>query len=479
MKKSVAFVFGKFNTIHPGHVRLFAFALEKAERLVVGVLADELIPENQRFFSLHERITNLLSHSLVNEVLTIEIGLPQTLQTLRPPLIIVGNKKVPMEYGIDQQLLTDAGSELVTVEGLSGVSTSDILGHSPILSKPSVHSFLERERVDEMPLEKLIVAAKNFSVAVIGDVIIDHYVDCKAIGLSQEDPMVVAKPLKQNSYLGGAGIVACHAGSLGARATLMTVLGDDEEAEFTVKQLDNKSIKHITVVEYDRHTTAKTRYRIGGKTVFRKTVVSEEPLKSTTSESLVALISDLPKHDVVVCNDFDGVVVTPETIKILKSSFDTDTLFVGDSQSSSRKGDLSLFKGFDFLSPTEHEARNYFNDYHSGLTDLCVRLFEDLELKFLIMTLGSDGAMCAERINGIVEVFDIPSFADQVVDVAGAGDSLLIMSAISLAAGASMKQAAVLGTVAASVQLSRVGNVPLEQKELQSRLRQILTANYF
>ena len=77
----------------------------------------------------------------------------------------------------------------------------------------------------------------NLNILVIGDTIIDEYITCDAIGMSQEDPTIVVTPISNKKFIGGAAIVASHAKTLGANVSYISVLGDDENFEFTQNYL--------------------------------------------------------------------------------------------------------------------------------------------------------------------------------------------------------------------------------------------------
>ena len=106
-------------------------------------------------------------------------------------------------------------------------------GRASTIVKPQ--DFMKRHAFSFDMLKDLVKRFKGLRVAVIGDLIVDEYITCDALGMSQEDPTIVVTPLDKKRFLGGAGIVAAHARSLGASVEYVSVCGFDEPADFAVK----------------------------------------------------------------------------------------------------------------------------------------------------------------------------------------------------------------------------------------------------
>jgi sugar/nucleoside kinase (ribokinase family) len=136
-------------------------------------------------------------------------------------------------------------------------------------------------------------------------------------------------------------------------------------------------------------------------------------------------------------------------------------MMAADSQASSQRGDVSRFKGMTLLTPTEREARLALNDFESGLADISQRLIEKARAEHLVVTLGAEGLLITATEDGGHVTDRLPAFNILPKDVAGAGDSFFMSSAMALRVGADIWQSAYLGALAAALQVSRVGNAPL------------------
>jgi bifunctional ADP-heptose synthase (sugar kinase/adenylyltransferase) len=148
-------------------------------------------------------------------------------------------------------------------------------------------------------------------------------------------------------------------------------------------------------------------------------------------------------------------------------------MVVADSQSSSQTGDIGRFMGMDLITPTEREARISIRNREDGLVVLAEKLRQQALARNVLLKLGEEGVLIhAENSNVDNWLTDrISALNSAPKDVAGAGDSLLITSAMTLASKGNIWEAACLGSLAAAVQVGRVGNTPLKIDELLMELR--------
>ena len=139
-----------------------------------------------------------------------------------------------------------------------------------------------------------------------------------------------------------------------------------------------------------------------------------------------------------------------------------------DSQSSSQFGDISRFKGVHLITPTEREARLALQNHDDGLVVLADKLMTITSAKNILLKLGSDGmiAQLVQKQDGLRHTERLDALNMNPIDVSGAGDSVLIIASLALAAGANLWQASLLGSVAAFIQVGRVGNIPIRSSEI-------------
>ena len=171
--------------------------------------------------------------------------------------------------------------------------------------------------------------------------------------------------------------------------------------------------------------------------------------------------------NLLVFSDFNYGCLPQSLVNNIMNITKNHKLFVAaDSQSSSQVGDISRFKNMDLLTPTEREARISTRNHEDGLVVLAERLRQDSMAKNILLKLGEEGLLVYTREDKNDRSTDrITNLNNAVKDEAGAGDSLLITSAMAMACGADIWEAACLGSLAAALQVGRIGNTPLSLDE--------------
>ena len=466
------FVSGRFNVLHPGHVRLLQFARGCGDRLVVGVDSDAtagdfaLVPEALRLEAVR-------SCSFVDEAFLIQRPLADTLLELRPAVVVKGREHEHQDNP-EQLVLDSYGGKLLFSSGEVAFTSRDLIRReftsSPTRLWGMPKEFMARHGISVERLREILGQFSRLRVLVVGDLIIDEYISCDPLGMSQEDPTLVVKPIDSKRFIGGAGIVAAHASSLGAEATLLTVVGADDEAEFGKRTLEHSGVRPLFLRDETRPTTLKSRYRCQGKTLLRVSRLHQAPISSDLCAEASRQVSPLSaKTDVLVFSDFNYGALPQGLVEELTAMFKTrDVVLAADSQSSSQTGDIGRFKSMDLLTPTEREARLSTRNIEDGINVLAEQLRKAAAARNVFLKLGEEGALiCPEMREQQPWPPDrIEALNPSPKDVAGAGDSMLIAGSMALAVGANAWEAACLGSIAAAIQVGRLGNTPISMSEM-------------
>jgi rfaE bifunctional protein kinase chain/domain len=469
-ERRVIYVSGVFNILHPGHLRLLQFAKECGDILVVGVIKN---PATQEFISADLRLEAVKVLGFVDYVFMQEVSPGEIVEKLKPYAVVKG-KEHEHKFNVELSPLKAFGGKLIFGSGDISFASHQLLSlefQELNLSTIKVpEDFMARHNFTRADLTALLGKFSGLKVCVIGDIIVDEYVACTPLGMSQEDPTIVVSPLQTETFVGGAAIVAAHARTLGANVHFFSVAGKDNAKEFTEKHLEKLGIKYTILDDESRPTTLKQRYRVGNKTLLRVSHLRQHDI----SEEIVDVIfSEFSKScagfDAVIFSDFNyGILTQPLVDKITALCRKNKIFMVADSQSSSQIGDVSRFKHMNYITPTEREARLATRDFVSGLVILAEKLRQQAHAQQILITLGADGVLIhsdSDQHNHML-TDKLPTFNDSPKDVAGAGDSLLITAALASVAGASIWQAAFLGSIAAACQVGRIGNMPLRYDEI-------------
>ena len=470
-EKRVIFVSGSFNVVHSGHVRLLNFAAECGEILIVGLHKDgepgSVIPQELRL----EAVSAI---SVVDQAFIMEESLTEIIKKIRPDMIIKG-KEHEDQINIEQSALEQCGGKLIFANDDSRFSAIENIQSNFKISypteKPKIGNYLTRRQISQRRNNEILKSLSELQVLVVGDLIADEYTTCKALGMSQEDPTIVVSPIASEMFIGGAGIVSAHAAGLGANARLVSITGVDETAIFVEDKLKSFGVEAYLIPDETRPTTLKKRYRSQGKTLLRVNEFRQHEIsKSLASKLLERVTSLLDRTQLVLFSDFSyGSLPQPLVDQIIKLCNKNGVMMAADSQSSSQFGNIGRFSGMQLVTPTEREARLAIGNHSAGLVQLASELQNKSDAENILMTLGSEGIFIQTKtrndVNGLI-TDKLPALNDNPLDVAGAGDSLFVTSAMALAAGATIWEAALIGSQAAAAQVARLGNIPINREDI-------------
>ena len=218
MKNSVVLVSGHFNILHPGHQRLLKFAKESGQKLIVAVESDRLagdaahIPEDLR-------LEGIRSCLYVDDAFINDDDIVKVIKKIKPDLVVKG-KEFENRENLELEALSQYGGQLLFSSGDSRFSSLDLIRRESLepsqIDLNKAASFNARNSIDLKRLTKITNKFKELKVVVIGDLIVDEYITCEPLGMSQEDPTIVVTPVDSSFFIGGAGIVAAHAAGLGS-----------------------------------------------------------------------------------------------------------------------------------------------------------------------------------------------------------------------------------------------------------------------
>jgi rfaE bifunctional protein kinase chain/domain len=475
--KTISFVSGNFNIIHPGHLRFLLFAKEQADILVVGLYDKH--NSISAYFENEERCMALQALNFVNEVLIVNGDRLNVIGELQPDVVVKG-KEFSDSDNPEKEIVESYGGKLIFSSGEKLFSSRELLqqqiSENNKLSQ-KLQKYHERYDLNRETLCRYIETFSQLRIAVIGDIIVDEYQECLAIGMSQEDPTIVVSPLESFQYLGGAGIVAGHAASLGADVTFFSLTGNDKNANFANEKLTEYGIKGIIEKDSSRPTTHKLRYRAKDKTLLRVNSYRRHDIDTPLITKFVEKFSRrVAQFDLVIFSDFNLGLLCPKLVnKITQICQQHNVPMVADSQTSSQVGDLGKFKDLLLTTPTEVEARQTTQDDSNGLIQVSKELSEKLGARNVIVTLGAEGILIRhQNQSGILDTDNLPAFASSAIDTAGAGDAMLVTTALMLASGASIWQAAFVGSVSSSIQVNVRGNIPITKPAIFEKMAHLL-----
>ena len=469
----LAFVSGNFNIVHPGHLRLLRYAAACADRLVVGVHADN---HSGVIIGEELRLEGVRSNTCVDYAFILRDPVQDFIATLKPDVVVKGHEHEDRDNA-EASVVRAYGGKLLFSSGEIQFSSVDLLHNEfralaprTIISDPG---FVRRHEITRNVLEETLERIARLRVIVVGDLIVDEYVSCDALGMSQEDPTIVVTPIMEDRFVGAAGIVAGHVRGLGASVNYFTVSGDDEVATYAAGQLADTGVKAELFRDNSRPTTVKRRYRAGDKTLLRVNRLSQTPVSHEFQDAMFDRIRPhLEQADLLIFADFNyGCLPQSLVDRLIAECSRNEVMMAADCQSSSQVGDVSRYTGMKLMTPTEREARLALQNFTDGLVVIGEKLRRKARAENIFMTLGSEGVLIHASTGSGPDHYltdRLPALNTLPRDVSGAGDSLLATSALALASGTDIWTSAYLGAIAAACQISRVGNIPLGAADLRA-----------
>ena len=247
---------------------LLKFAKSIADKLVVCFYDDNLAGTNVEV-QQDLRLEAVSSIECVDEAKLVSTNLRDFLIFERPDFVVKG-KEFENKFNIEHEILTSFGGQLLFSSGEINLKAfqerNDDIGLQTT-QRAYIQKYLQKHETKPSDLIYFIEQFTNKNVCVLGDMIVDEYIDCFPLGMSQEEPTIVVSQTNSRKFVGGAGIVASHASQLGANVHLICVTGHDQERDFVAKELDANNVKYNFIVDEARPTTVKQRFRSDGRSL--------------------------------------------------------------------------------------------------------------------------------------------------------------------------------------------------------------------
>jgi rfaE bifunctional protein kinase chain/domain len=294
----------------------------------------------------------------------------------------------------------------------------------------------------------LISKFPDITVAVIGDIILDKYLWGDVERISPEAPVPVVDVKKETVSLGGASNVANNIASLDAKAYMIGVVGDDENAKIIENLLKSKNINPVLIKDKSRPTIEKTRIIAVSQQLLRIDREDRSKLSTDLEDKIINEIENIKdKINVFIVSDYGKGVITQRIMDFIKSL--NKPIFVDPKPSN-----YQLYKHTTILTPNKKEAYESIKaDKNTDLEFVGRKIMSDLELNQLLITLGGEGMALFEGD----KILRIPTKAKKVFDVTGAGDTVISVLALARLAGGTWEESASLANTAAGYVVGEIG----------------------
>lgn len=308
-------------------------------------------------------------------------------------------------------------------------------------------------------------------VLVVGDCMLDHYLVGTVNRISPEAPVPVMRVASEHLMLGGAGNVATNILRMGGRPYLISVSGDDDNSHNLDALIRHEQVEATIIRSEDRPTTIKTRVIAQNQQMMRIDKEFEGAVDGGVVDLLMESLEEmLPQFEVVVLSDYGKGVINAaflERFRTLCQSQPRPPKVLVDPKIKN----FPLYQQVYCITPNTSEARQA-----SGMLEFASRhdilmgglaIFKKCKCEHLLITLGANGMALFEAPG---QVMHIPTVAKRVFDVTGAGDTVIAVLALALAAGIPLRDAAILANYAAGVVVGEVGAAACAPEDLRKAI---------
>ena len=314
---------------------------------------------------------------------------------------------------------------------------------------------------------------KRFSkarVAVVGDLILDRYVWGDVSRISPEAPVPVVWVQKEGFMPGGACNVASNLAKLGAHVDMVGIIGDDQKGEILKSQLETMGVSTRGVfTDNTRPTILKTRVVANHQQVVR---IDYENIESVAHKYLLKIQEYLKKNiksiDGVIIEDYGKGLITPDLLKIVVPLAKRHKKIVAVDPKESH---FSFYKGVSVITPNHHEAAKAVG-FKLEDDESLIRggnlLLKKLNTGVVLVTLGERGMMVFEKDK---KPKRIPTLAQEVFDVSGAGDTVIAVYTLAIIVSSSPLISAQIANCAAGIVVGKAGVAAIDKSELLDKLK--------
>lgn len=341
-------------------------------------------------------------------------------------------------------------------------------------------SFLEQLKSQEHRLLEILDRFEGREVLVIGDLTLDEFLTGQVERISREAPVLILRHENTRQIPGGGANAVYNLAKLGAKVKVAGIVGRDSQGEalcniFEQAGIDTKGM----IAKSDRPTVTKTRISGHARQSVTQQIVrvdrksDELPTLETQLHLADYITQNLEGVQAVVCSDYgDGVFTAP----VIQAALAHPRVIV-DAQT-----DLARYQGATLFTPNVPEAElavGYGIKNSQALQQAGIDLLNFTQASQMLITRGEEGMTLFEQINAQIQALTIPAFnRTDVFDVTGAGDTVVAALTLSLCAGASLWEAAVLGNLAASIVVRHFGTATTTTQEMKEALQILLEEEF-
>jgi rfaE bifunctional protein kinase chain/domain/rfaE bifunctional protein nucleotidyltransferase chain/domain len=466
--KKVVLCHGVFDLLHYGHISHFEQAKKFGDILVVSVTPDNYVNKgpSRPAFNENIRMNAISALKIVDYVILNNSSTAiNSIKKVKPHFYCKGpdykDHSKDLTKGIKQEIkaIKSIGGRIIYTKGQTFSSSNLINSFSDNLSEQTKTNLnLIKKNYDFKKIRNLIENFKNLKVLIIGELIVDEYVFCDALGKSGKDPFLVLKDIKSEKYLGGAGAIAKNLSNFSNKISLFSMIGQNKESfNFIRKNLKSVNIKFVA--KKNSPTILKKRFLDinSGNKVLGVYQLNDDALDFNNEKKFQKIISkNISKFDLVVISDYGHGLISNKTARLISKKSKFLALNAQINAANIGFHSLNKYKNVDCIIINEKEIRYELRNRDGDIKVLMKKLSNDQNFKNVIVTQGTSGAILFNKKQNIFSKSD--AFESKAVDKIGAGDTMLSLISLCMKSGISHNLSLLIGSLAAALSVKDYGN---------------------
>ncbi len=324
-----------------------------------------------------------------------------------------------------------------------------------------------------MSFNDILENSKNIKALLIGDLMLDEYIDGHVNRVSPEAPVPILLEKKKNQMIGGAGNVFRNLHSLGVKTSLISLLGKDQTGLILSKLIKKVSNKDVFIYfDKNRITSVKTRFLSNNQQLIRVDKEDDSSISKDASDYILkAFKKEIDKNDIVILSDYNkGVINKKIAQQVIKLCNKKKIPIIIDPKNK----DFNIYQGADLITPNKKEASEItgvqlYSDKDIELS--AKNIIDQYNIKSVLITRGEKGLSYINK----KEAIHLSTQTKEVYDVSGAGDTVLAMMAISYVLNINIRKSLYLANIAAGIVVGKSGTAIVKPEEIKYKLGENLS----
>ncbi len=467
--QKIVYCHGVFDLLHIGHIKHLKKAKDLGDILVVSLTADKFVNKgpgkpvfNQSLRSEALAALDCVDYVLINEAPTAV----NMIKLLKPDIYCKGKDYKNFKDDITGEIRNEVkslkrfGGKIVFTEEIT-FSSSRLINRTTDFYSDNKKKILEqiRKRYKFSDIKNFIDNFKKFKILTIGEVIIDKYNFCEAIGKSGKEPILVLKELREEIFFGGVLSIAKNLSNFSDNISVLSMLGEKKDYIQGINKYLPKKVKKNFIYKKNSPTIVKKRYvdHSSGSKLFGIYNFNDEVLTNNDELNFQKkLVNLLKKNDLVIVSDYGHGLISEKSAKTICKYSKFLSLNAQVNAANIGYHNIRNYNNFNSLIINEKEIRHEMRNKITKLKILMKNLSNEKKIDNLIVTRGGKGSIMFNRKKNKFSSSD--AYATNIIDKIGAGDTMLALIALCFKSKMDDDIALLISSLAAAKSIENYGN---------------------